>query len=85
MSVVTGSEGQAIRVWDLASGQPTRLIRGHKGRVAGLAVSPDGRQLASAVAVSSLKLWGLGLAHGDHTTLETQIQILNVKYSRDGK
>ena len=35
----------AVRVWDLESGKELRKLEGHKGRVFGVDVSPDGRQV----------------------------------------
>src|SRR4051812_20127993 len=36
-----------IRIWDLATGNEVRRLRGHKGETTALAFSPDGRTLAS--------------------------------------
>jgi WD40 repeat protein len=46
----------AVRVWDLATGQVIHRLEGHKGRVFGLAVSPDGRNVLTG-GDTSLILW----------------------------
>ena len=42
-----------VRIWDAATGQVLRTLRGHTQNVMGVAFSPDGRTLAS-VSGSSL-------------------------------
>ncbi len=38
----------AVRVWDVETGREIRRLEGHKGRVFGLAVSPDGHRSSPA-------------------------------------
>src|SRR5262245_7687820 len=52
--LVSASEDKTIRVWDLASRQTLRVIRGETGpadfgKIGAIAVAPDGRLLAAAV------------------------------------
>ena len=47
----------AVRVWDLKTGQQVGKLEGHKGRVPGLAVSPDGRRLLTSGADRTVILW----------------------------
>ena len=46
--IVTGSMDQTIRVWDITSGQELRIFKGHTDEVCAVAVTPDGRDIASA-------------------------------------
>ncbi len=46
----------AVRVWDLETGQVVRKLEGHKGRVFGLSVSPDGQKVLTG-GDTRLILW----------------------------
>jgi WD40 repeat protein len=58
--VVTGGDvDNAIKVWDLESGQLLETLTGHTHSVVGLAASPDSRTLYSASFDGSLIVWDL--------------------------
>jgi WD40 repeat protein len=49
----------AIHVWDLKTSRLAGRLKGHKGTVWGIAVSPDGRRLLTAGADKDVILWNL--------------------------
>ncbi|MAU52473.1 MAG: cytochrome C [Roseovarius sp.] len=54
--LVTGGDDFDLIIWDRESGAATRL-EGHRGKIAALAVSPDGGWIASASWDGSIGLW----------------------------
>jgi WD40 repeat protein len=81
----TGGFDAQIRLWGLAEGRLVRHFPGHINSVQSLAISPDGRLLASAGHDARAKLW-------DVATGKRLLQIRGadssgktVAFSRDGK
>jgi len=46
--LATVGEDSAVRIWDLATMEQTQELEGHAGSIRSVAVSHDGKQLASA-------------------------------------
>jgi WD40 repeat protein len=64
--LVTTGRGNAIKIWQLATGKVEQTLLGHTEKITSLTVSADLRTLASGSAGGELKLWdvriGLELA-----------------------
>jgi cytochrome c len=56
----TGAEDGRIALWRGKATEPVQVIEGHKGPVAALAVSPDGRRIASASWDETVRVTPLG-------------------------
>jgi WD40 repeat protein len=55
--VVTASEDNTARLWDVASGQELAVLRGHETGVYSAHFSPDGSQVVTASEDSTARLW----------------------------
>src|SRR5205085_3975813 len=56
-----------VHVWDVATGQEVRVLRGHEAEVKAITFSADGRLLASAATDNTLKLWDATTGRELHT------------------
>jgi WD40 repeat protein len=77
------SHDESIHVWELGSGTLAHKLTGHRGRVNGLAVTPDSRLAISASADQSCRVWDL---HGGKTVAafsgEAEITIVGAASDR---
>jgi COMPASS component SWD3 len=55
--LASASSDQTVKLWDVATGQEVRTLRGHTDGVWSVAFSPDGRLLASGSGDQTVKLW----------------------------
>jgi WD40 repeat protein len=69
--LATGSSDWTARLWDVQRGTCVRVFIGHRGVVACLALSPDGRYLASAGASCS----------SVHNTIVTHVSLTQERIS----
>lgn len=53
--LVSSSGDLTVRVWNVESGQEIRELKGHRNYIYGLAITPDGKLLASASADGLIK------------------------------
>jgi WD40 repeat protein len=57
--LVSGTDDQGMRVWELATRQERAPLVGHLGRVSAVAFAPDGKTLASGSWDRTVRLWNV--------------------------
>ncbi len=88
--LVSGSEDNSVRLWDVAKGEPLKALRGHSRAVRSAAFSPDGSRVISGGEDQSVRIWNVGdyeEVRVLHATVFSghEDAVLGARYSRDGK
>jgi|GEM_PF-462214 len=74
-----------VTVWDLSTSQEARLFRGQSRVGWGVALSPDGKLLASGGDDSTVIIWDTGTRKAVHTLRGHKAAVYGVAFSPDGK
>lgn len=77
-------EGE-IKVWDAKSGKPGISLMGHNDNVEALALSKDGKFLASGSKDTTVKIWDLAAGKETQTLKGHTDDVISVGFSPDGK
>jgi WD40 repeat protein len=80
----TGLVGE-VTVYDIASNKPLHTLRGHKDIVYALAVSPNGKHLATGSYDQAIKLWDLESGSELKTLSGHNGAIFGLAFHKDGK
>ena len=91
-TLATASSDRLVRLWDAASGQERRSLRGHLGNVSSVAFAPDGKTLASGSRDQTARLWvaasgepGVTLDGQRAEPVSTTSGVVVVAFAPDGK
>jgi hypothetical protein len=87
--VLSGSDDNAIRLWDAISGQPVQTLRGHGSGVQSCVFSPDGQWVLSGGKDERVRLWDLAGYQEVRVLHATVFQghvdaVLSARFSPDG-
>jgi WD40 repeat protein len=83
--LVTGAGDGVIRLWDPATAKEVRRLRGHEGAVLSLALSADGRTLASGGQDRTVRVWDLASGKELRRHQEHRLEVAALAISPDGK
>jgi WD40 repeat protein len=83
--LAAGCDDSTIRVWDLDSRGPARVLPGHSAPVLDVAYSPDGRWLASAAADGAVKLWDAATGATIATLSGHSARVGSIAFDPDGR
>jgi hypothetical protein len=83
--LLTGAaEDGVVRMWDLTNGEQVQLFKGHQRAVRSLAVSPDGKMVATSGHDGTIRLWDMASAKELRTLKGQKRFALSVAFSPDG-
>ncbi len=82
---LSGTWGNLLTLWDIATGQSLRTFAGHRDQVNTVAFAPDGSQLISAGRDNTIKLWNDATGREVRTFTGHMGDIGSVAFSRDGR
>ncbi|HEX2475328.1 MAG TPA: protein kinase [Lacipirellulaceae bacterium] len=88
--LVSGSEDNSVRLWDVASGAALKSLRGHSRAVRSAMFSPDGSRILSGGEDQSVRIWNVGdyeEVRVLHATVFSghEDAVLGARFSHDGK
>jgi WD40 repeat protein len=82
--LAAGGVHTAVRLWEVARDRELRLLKDHPGAVAGVAVSPDGRLIATCSSKSAF-LWDLATGRRLHELRGHTTDVLGVCFTPDAR
>jgi WD40 repeat protein len=83
--IISGSIDLSIRTWNTTTWQQMAVLTGHSDCVYGVAISPNGRILASASLDSTARLWNLDNSQSIGSPLQHADRVFSVSFLTDGK
>jgi hypothetical protein len=83
--IVTGSDDNTAKVWDVASGEALLTLKGHRARIWSVAFSPDGQRIVTGSWDATAKVWEAASGQELVTLRGHTEDIWSVAFSPDGR
>jgi tetratricopeptide (TPR) repeat protein/Tol biopolymer transport system component len=83
--VVSGSNDETVRLWELATGKEVRRFTGDAGWVTSVAVTPDGQYVVSGSNDKTARLWELATGQEVRRFTGHEYAVLSVAVTPDGQ
>ncbi|GCA83027.1 protein TolB [Microcystis aeruginosa NIES-2522] len=84
-TLVSGSDDNTIKLWNVETGQEIRTLKGHHGNVTSVNFSPDGKTLVSGSWDRTIKLWNVETGQEIRTLKGHDSDVESFNFSPDGK
>ncbi|HEY9633193.1 MAG TPA: WD40 repeat domain-containing serine/threonine-protein kinase [Coleofasciculaceae cyanobacterium] len=84
-TIVSGSNDQTIKIWQLSSGILRRTLSGHTSWISTVAISPDGQTVVSGSGDTTIKVWQLSTGKLLRTLTGHSRSVYAVAISPDGQ
>jgi WD40 repeat protein len=85
LTLISGSEDNTIKLWNLQTGQLKRSFKGHFGLVRAIAISPDGQKIISGSGDKTIKVRELPRGRVSRTFHGHSDHVTSIAVSLDGK
>ena len=83
--LVSGSEDNTIKIWQLKTGRLVRTLIGHTNWISSLAITPDGEMLVSGSGDNTIKIWQLKTGQLVRTLTSHTGSVYTLAISADGQ
>ncbi|WP_193788912.1 caspase family protein, partial [Xenococcus sp. PCC 7305] len=83
--IVSGSEDDTIKVWNLKTGNLENTLEGHSDDVRSLVISSDGQRIISGGGDHTIKVWNLKTGDLENTLEGHSGSVRSVAISNDGQ
>lgn len=83
--LATGGRDNAVRLWDVDSGENIAILSGHSGWVTTLTYSPDGTVIASGGQDHNIWLWNTETATSLRLIEDHQAEVKAIAFTPDGR
>lgn len=84
-TIISGSQDNTIKLWDVASGRELKTLSGHSDVVSVVAYSPDGQTIISSSWDKTIKLWDAASGHELRSLKGHNYGITAMAVSSDGR